>query len=116
MTYYDLMMSANRKLDNDNITLGEYEEMIAPLKREIEPEKSECPWYGNDGKCHFAEGEDDEPERKKGHWIKHYDDLFPEESTIECSECHNHQDITIDDSYCPNCGADMREVQSGSCE
>ena len=57
-----------------------------------------------------------EPERKTGHWIKHYDDLFPEESTIECSECHNHQDITIDDSYCPNCGADMREVQSGSCE
>lgn len=52
-----------------------------------------------------------EPERKKGKWIKHYDDLFPEESTIECSECHNHQDITIDDNYCPNCGADMREVQ-----
>ena len=89
MTYYDLMVSANRKLDNNEITLGEYEKMIEPLKREIEPE------------------------RKTGHWIIHSDDLFPSESTQECSECHEHQplDWRHSDNYCPNCGADMREVQ-----
>ena len=39
MTYYDLMESANRKLDHGYITLGEYEKMIEPLKMEIELEK-----------------------------------------------------------------------------
>ena len=46
-----------------------------------------------------------QPERKKGKWIKHIDDLFPAESTIECSECHHEQPLTIDDNYCPNCGS-----------
>ena len=49
-----------------------------------------------------------QPQRKKGKWIKHIDDLYPAESTIECSVCHNEQPLTIDDNYCPNCGADMR--------
>lgn len=50
-----------------------------------------------------------EPERKKGKWIKHIDDLFPEESTEECSECHEMQFIWNGkcDKYCPNCGARM---------
>jgi len=87
MTYYDLMMSANRKLDNGDITLGEYEEMIEPLKREIEPE------------------------RKKGKWIEKegYDgDVY-----YDCSVCGNSW-TTIDGTpwdngmnYCPNCGAEM---------
>ena len=34
---------------------------------------------------------------RHGHWIYHPDDLFPYESTQECS-------------YCPNCGAKMDEV------
>ena len=50
-----------------------------------------------------------QPERKKGEWIKHMDDLYPAESTIECSICHHHQPLTIDDNYCPNCGSDNRE-------
>ena len=37
----------------------------------------------------------------------HLDDLFPVESTMECNQCHNHQPCTIDDNYCPNCGARM---------
>lgn len=50
-----------------------------------------------------------ELERKKGRWIKHIDDLFPEESTEECSECHEMQFIWYGkcDKYCPNCGAKM---------
>ena len=43
-----------------------------------------------------------------GHWIKHFDDLFPVESTQECSVCHEHESITIlNDNFCPNCGAKM---------
>ena len=48
-----------------------------------------------------------------GKWIKHIDDLFPEESTMECDQCHEHQPITIDDNFCPNCGADMRGKSDG---
>ena len=50
-----------------------------------------------------------DPERKKGEWIFHIDDLFPEESTQECSVCHEEESIKIqNDNFCPNCGADMR--------
>lgn len=50
-----------------------------------------------------------ELERKKGKWIFHIDDLFPEESTQECSVCHEEESIKIqNDNFCPNCGADMR--------
>ena len=38
MTYQDLYEKATRLLDNGEITIGEYEEMIKPLKREI------CGW------------------------------------------------------------------------
>ena len=52
-------------------------------------------------------------ERPHGEWIRHIDDLFPEESTEECSVCHEEQRITgNDDNFCPNCGADMREGDS----
>lgn len=47
-------------------------------------------------------------EQKKGHWIMHIDDLFPADSTQECSVCHEWQFINgNDDNYCPNCGAKM---------
>lgn len=46
-------------------------------------------------------------ERPTGKWIMHMDDLFSEESTMECNQCHEHQPLTIDDNYCPNCGARM---------
>jgi len=45
----------------------------------------------------------------RGHWIEHISDLFPADSTIECDQCHAEQPTGIDDNFCPNCGADMRE-------
>ena len=49
-----------------------------------------------------------EPDRT-GKWIYHVDDLFPAESTIECSICHHEQPLIIDDEYCPHCGARMED-------
>lgn len=47
-------------------------------------------------------------DRPSGEWIMHIDDLYPEESTQECSNCHEHETIKINnDNYCPNCGAKM---------
>lgn len=43
--------------------------------------------------------------QRKGKWIMHIDDLFPAESTMECSECHHEQSLIIDDNFCPYCGA-----------
>lgn len=82
MTYYELFTKAENLLNRNQITLGEYEEMVKPLNEEI---------------------------RKEGHWIKHIDDIFPADSTIECSVCHEEQYTTIDDNFCPNCGAKMEE-------
>lgn len=48
MTYLDLIRDADRKLDTGKITLGEYEKIIAPLKREIQPEIircKDCDWW-----------------------------------------------------------------------
>ena len=61
-------------------------------------------WYINERNRLLQE------QRPHGEWIKHVDDLFPEESTEECSVCHEEQRITgNDDNYCPNCGASMRK-------
>lgn len=49
-------------------------------------------------------------ERPQGEWIKHIDDLYPEDSTEECPFCHEEQRLVgNDDNFCPNCGADMRK-------
>lgn len=42
MTYLNLIRSAEYKLDKGNITLGQYERMIEPLNREIQPEIIRC--------------------------------------------------------------------------
>ena len=55
-----------------------------------------------------------EPQRKKGHWIRH-----PEQrnifngKTIECSECHEKYTVQYveDEWFCRHCGADMREPE-----
>ena len=48
---------------------------------------------------------------RHGHWIYHPDDLFPNDSTQECSYCHAEESLTLyNENYCPNCGARMDEV------
>lgn len=45
-----------------------------------------------------------------GHWIIHVDELFPADSTQECSVCHGEEWLGIKhENYCPNCGAKMDE-------
>lgn len=45
---------------------------------------------------------------RHGRWIYHPDDLFPSESTQECSCCHDEEYLTLcNENYCPNCGANM---------
>jgi rubrerythrin len=89
MTYRELDYKATRLLDNGKITLGEYEEMTKPLDREVEQEP------------------------KTGHWMGDSYDYI-------CSNCeHSLNDLaqSMDyisfskPKYCPNCGADMREVE-----
>lgn len=36
MTYRELLLQAESKLDHNDITLGEFEQMIAPLNREVD--------------------------------------------------------------------------------
>lgn len=47
-------------------------------------------------------------DRPQGEWIMHFDDIWPEESSMECSVCHEEQPLGIDDNFCPNCGARMK--------
>ena len=43
-----------------------------------------------------------------GRWIYHPDDLFPGDSTQECSHCHEEEYVNLrNENYCPNCGAKM---------
>lgn len=48
--------------------------------------------------------------RIKGRWIEHDDGLV----ACECSVCHEKYNLYEEDvfgrNFCPNCGADMREV------
>lgn len=48
---------------------------------------------------------------RHGHWINHPDDLFPADSMIECSVCHEYEYATANDNFCGNCGAKMDEVE-----
>lgn len=48
---------------------------------------------------------------RHGHWIYHIDNLFPSDSTQECSYCHEEESLTLyNENYCPNCGTKMDEV------
>jgi hypothetical protein len=52
-----------------------------------------------------------QPERKKGEWIP----VTNGRGGFECDQCHNYAPSYQDgvewlSGFCPNCGADMREV------
>lgn len=55
----------------------------------------------------------DVQEVRHGEWICHISDIFPAESTMECSLCHNERDLGYADKYCPNCGAKMNLEEFG---
>ena len=73
-------------------------------------------------KCEYWYLLHEEPERKKGKWIK-----IPEfcgddvsgfiDNHFSCSECKKEAEINpwgfyILSDFCPNCGVDMREVNN----
>ena len=41
MTYLELIRTANQQLNNGNITIGEYEKMLEPLKQEVQSIQTE---------------------------------------------------------------------------
>lgn len=49
-----------------------------------------------------------EQEPRKGHWIPY----LKEGLIVKCSECKSR--FTLGYNFCPNCGADMREVDNGN--
>lgn len=94
MTYLDLIRNADYKLDNDAITLGEYEQMIEPLNREIQPEPKKSVWlrmYDRDGEYYRC--------NNCGKELPRYisDMPYPHKYSIEPTD------------FCPHCGSDNRE-------
>lgn len=81
MTYLDLLRSAEYKLDKGHITLRRYEEMIEPLKQEIQPErKLDSVWTIEDA-----------------HAVIH--DMSTEESKItKCKDCRFWENTLSDES------------------
>lgn len=50
-----------------------------------------------------------QPEPRKGHWERKWEDWRHQMSWFECSVCHaGYMD---DYDYCPNCGAEMEGVR-----
>lgn len=83
MTYRELLYKAQRLINNDEITLGEYEEMTKPLNEEV---------------------------RKVGKWkrkpIRNYKGgCIGVEMICSCCNKDNRHDEYMD--FCPNCGAKM---------
>lgn len=96
MTYRQLYEDAKNKLAHGKITVGEYEKMIEPLNKEIEPEHTQ-------------------PEREEGHWIDKTDSEWDGEwDDWQCSCCgslitsmaRNLNGVYL---YCPHCGKRMEE-------
>lgn len=74
--------------------------------------KQHYAWWDNEDKKIFDTIIDLQPDAvRHGHWINHFDDLFPEDSSVECSVCHEYEGIMANDNYCPNCGAKMDEEE-----
>ena len=48
---------------------------------------------------------------RRGHWIEKVSYSGWGVSIYTCSECENAE--TIPSKFCPNCGADLREIENG---
>ena len=86
MTIEEIYENARRKLDKNEITIGEFAEIV---DREVQ-------------------------EPKTGRWInlektKYKGQVLPFWCRYGCSKCGGHGEETF--NYCPNCGADMRESE-----
>lgn len=77
MTYIELLRYAKRKLDNNEITLGEYEKLIKPLREEIR-ENVHGEWKDRNGSV-----------------------IYPFWERYECSVCGRY---AHNSNFCPNCG------------
>ena len=98
--------------------MAEYIEREALMRRIKEIHCAECDSY-HGARCRAcwvddtldyidSEPASDVAPVRHGRWIYHPDDLFPAESTQECSCCHVEEYFTLyNENYCPNCGAKM---------
>ena len=118
-------------IDNQNIRLIDSDALIKRLR------PKHFDWWGEGEQDDFSKGNNSmleevieaieefnpvTPIRPKGHWISHREhcemnNLLPSGlgSYFWCSECDcgiDSKDFTrVNYNYCPNCGADMREVE-----
>lgn len=84
MTIEEIYENAKRKLDKNEITIGEFAEIV---DREVH-------------------------EPKVGHWIMtgdYYTGAYGCIDYVECSCCH--EESLEEGNYCPNCGARMAESE-----
>lgn len=92
MTYRELLYKAQRLINKNEITLGEYDEMTKPLDEEV---------------------------RKAGKWIFTKTIFDKYGSTVECQSCRKkwktYDEIRWkkENKFCPNCGAEMRGTANG---
>lgn len=89
MTIAEIYENAKRKLDKNEITIGEFAEIVDV---EVDTYKPSI-----------------------GHWInlentKYKWQVLPFWCRYECSKCGGHGDGTS--NYCPNCGAKMEVTES----
>lgn len=88
MTYLELYNKATYRLDHSLINLGQYDNMIRPLRKEIEPEKKTCMWklIGNEKyECTCC----------KVVYTSH-----------QLSTLQNYITDKLFPKFCPNCGAE----------
>lgn len=50
---------------------------------------------------------DEQPERKKGHWIRVDDDRISGRCSVCGWESHLYEDDVVGMNFCPNCGAKL---------
>lgn len=94
MTYRELLYKAQRLINHNEITLGEYDKMTKPLDEEV---RKEGKWI------EVWESQRDEFSGEYDEWREH-----------KCSIC-DFQEMDADRfNFCPNCGADMRGDENES--